>query len=180
MNSRPTRKPGQRTGLLGGAYSNARPCPADAPFNRKKIGLLRRTFAQIEAQAGIAGLVFYQRLFTLDPSLRPLFQTSIELQTRKLMDSLRYAVATLENPKVLVPVLEAMGRRHLAYGVRDQDYEVVIRALLESFEQILGGQHAQETHEAWREALCFVAEAMKQGAARAIAGGKKTARFRKP
>jgi hemoglobin-like flavoprotein len=180
MNPRPTRKPGKRTGLLGGAYSSARPCRAHAPFNRKKVGLLRRTFAKIEAQAGIAGLVFYQRLFTLDPSLRPLFQTSIELQTRKLMDSLRYAVAMLENPEVLVPVLEAMGRRHLAYGVRDQDYEILIQALLESFEQILGSQHAQETHEAWREALYFVAEAMKQGAARAIAGGEKSAKRPKP
>src|SRR5262245_23296309 len=103
-------------------------------FSVEKLNLLRSSFARIDAQGEIAGLVFYQKLFTLEPTLQPLFQTSIELQTRKLMDSLRYIVATIENPTVLAPALEAMGRRHVTYGARKPHYELVIKALLETFE----------------------------------------------
>src|SRR5215831_4471581 len=69
----------------------------------KQIRLLRQSFALVEPKAGIAGLVFYRQLFTLDPSLRKLFQTSIDLQGRKLMESLGYTVATFENSEMLVP-----------------------------------------------------------------------------
>src|SRR5690348_3746024 len=92
-------------------------------FSAEKLYLLRSSFARIDAQSEIAGLMFYQKLFTLEPSLQPLFHTSIDLQTRKLMNSLHYIVATIENPTLLTPALEAMGRRHVAYGVRKPHYE---------------------------------------------------------
>src|SRR2546423_14417687 len=79
--------------------------------------LIRDSFAKIEPRAAIAALVFYQRLFALDPSLRPLFQHDIERQGEKLMQALRFAVATLDNQRELQPVLESLGRRHVYYGV---------------------------------------------------------------
>ena len=133
-------------------------------FGPRQIALLRESFAQIERQAGIAGLVFYRNLFTLDPSLRPLFHTSIDLQGRKLLESLSHTVATLENPRTLVPVLEAMGRRHVAYGARDEHYETVVQALLLTLAQILNTSFSQEVQEAWNQALSFVAKTMKDGA----------------
>lgn len=77
------------------------------------------------SQAAISSLVFYRNLFTLDPSLRPLFQTNIELQGRKLMEALEFTMATLENPAGLLPVLESMGRRHLSYGTRNEHYQTM-------------------------------------------------------
>jgi hemoglobin-like flavoprotein len=130
-------------------------------FSAEKLYLLRSSFARIDAQSEIAGLMFYQKLFTLEPNLQPLFHTSIDLQTRKLMNSLHYIVATIENPTLLTPALEAMGRRHVAYGVRKPHYELAIRALLETFGQILGDGFSPDIHEVWREVLCFVAKSMK-------------------
>jgi hemoglobin-like flavoprotein len=127
--------------------------------------MLRESFAQIEPHAGIAGLVFYKNLFRLDSSLRPLFQTSIELQARKLMEALGYAISTLEHPETLVPVLEAMGRRHVAYGVRDEHYATVIEAMLLTFEEILARDFTPPARAAWNDALTFVADTMKNGAA---------------
>src|SRR5262245_19654894 len=98
----------------------------------KQVRLLRQSFALIEPKAEIAGLVFFRQLFTLDPSLRELFQGSIELQGRKLMDALGYAVGTLDNHKSLVPVLESLGRRRLAYGVGDDHYENMVKALIQT------------------------------------------------
>lgn len=129
----------------------------------------------MEAQAEIAALVFYRQLFTLDPSLRRLFHTSIELQGRKLMESLRYTMATLENPVALVPVLESMGRRHVTYGTRDEHYDTVLRAMMVMLEQTLGSAFTAETRDAWSKALDFVAETMKRGAAAvtSLTGGSR-------
>lgn len=127
--------------------------------------LVRQTFAQAEAKAGIAALTFYQRLFELDPSLRPLFHADIEEQGRKLMLALRYTVDTLESPQALQPVLESMGRRHVGYGVRDEHYDTVGAALLGMLEQVLGPAFTPETAEAWGKAYGHVAAVMKHAAA---------------
>jgi hemoglobin-like flavoprotein len=131
----------------------------------EQIKLLRQSFALVEPKAGLAGLVFYRNLFALDPTLRPLFKTSIELQSRKLMDALSYTVAALENPGALVPVLEAMGRRHVGYGARDEHYATVTAALLQSLGEVLGDKFTAEVQKAWAGALTLVADIMKRGAA---------------
>jgi len=134
-----------------------------------QIRLLRKSFAQLQPKSGIAGLLFYRNLFTLAPSLRPLFQTNIEIQGRKLMETLEFTVTTLEDPDALVPVLEALGRRHVAYGARDEDYAAVIRALLMTLRETLDRAFTTEVRDAWQAALEFVAGAMQRGAAPTVA-----------
>jgi hypothetical protein len=46
-------------------------------------------------------------------------------------------VASVQNPRKLVPVLHAIGRRHITYGARDHRYDVVIDAL-RIFKEVLG------------------------------------------
>jgi hemoglobin-like flavoprotein len=140
-------------------------------FSEARIQLLRQTFALLEPHAGIAGLIFYKNLFRLDPSLRQLFQTSIELQARKLMEALGYAISTLEQPAELIPALEAMGRRHVAYGVRDEHYATVIQAMLLTVEEILVRDFTPLVRAAWNETLTFVADTMKRGAAQSASHG---------
>ena len=137
---------------------------AATEVSAKEIQLLRKSFAWIEPKAAIAGLIFYRNLFTLEPSLKSMFHTSIELQGRKLMESLNFTVATFENPAVLVPVLEGLGRRHVSYGVKDIHYDTVIAALLETLKEVLGAAFTSDVHAAWQAALGFVANTMKRGA----------------
>lgn len=137
----------------------------ETTVTEQQIRLLRNSFALLEPKAVAAGLTFYRNLFALDPSLRAMFQSSIELQSRKLMEALGYTIATLENPQALVPMLEAMGRRHVAYGTRDEHYETVLNALLQTLEEALGPAYTPDTRNAWTEALAFVADTMKRGAA---------------
>jgi hemoglobin-like flavoprotein len=138
----------------------ARPGPR---MTANELRLIRRSFALVEPKAGLAGLVFYRQLFTLEPSLRKLFQTSIELQGRKLMESLAHTVATLEDPEMLVPVLESLGRRHVTYGARNEHYDTVITALLQTLEQVLDKNFTAEMRNAWTKALKFVAVTMLRG-----------------
>jgi Hemoglobin-like flavoprotein len=135
------------------------------PLTPEQIKLLRQSFGQVQSQGTIAALLFYRILFTIDPSLKSMFHTSIELQARKLMDSLAFTVNSLEEPGKLMPMLEAMGRRHVSYGVRDEHYETVLTALLQMLQESLGDAFTPDTRDAWETALNFVATAMKRGAA---------------
>jgi hemoglobin-like flavoprotein len=136
------------------------------PLDEKQIQLLRASFARIQPQADIAALAFYRNLFALAPSLRALFHSSIELQGRKLMEALSYTIATLENPRELTPVLESLGRRHVAYGAKEEHYPVVAAALLQTLAEILANDFTPDVRRAWRDALAFVADVMKRGASK--------------
>jgi hemoglobin-like flavoprotein len=129
-----------------------------------QIGIVRETFKLVEARAEVTALVFYQRLFALDPSLRPLFRTNIDEQGQKLMQMLGVAVALLEQPFALVPALEALGRRHAGYGIEARHYDTVGTALLEMLAECLGSTFTHEVMEAWSALYAIVACAMQRGA----------------
>jgi nitric oxide dioxygenase len=148
---------------------------AAALLSPAQVALLRHSFNRIASQSGIAAMIFYRNLFTLDPSLRSLFHTSIELQGRKFMDSLEYTVASLENPQALIPALEAMGRRHVTYGTEPGHYATIVKALLQTLGEYLEREFTPAVEAAWRLALEFVAETMQRGAAdvQTLTEGKK-------
>ena len=110
-------------------------------------------------------LIFYHRLFTLDPSLRSLFHTNIDEQGQKLIQMLGVAVALLDKPFALVPSLEAMGRRHIGYGVEDRHYDTVGATLLDTLAECLGDVFTAEVKDAWAALYALVAGAMRRGAA---------------
>lgn len=132
----------------------------------RQAQLIRESFAKIEPRADIAALMFYQRLFTLDPSLRALFQRDIEQQGVKLMQALRFAVATLDSPRELEPVLESLGRRHVYYGVENRHYDIVGAALISALEYLLGPAFTAEVKEAWLAIYAYMADTMKHAAAK--------------
>ena len=131
----------------------------------RQIELVRRTFALVEPRAEVMALVFYQRLFTLDPSLRPLFRTDIDEQGQKLMQMLGVAVALLDQPFALVPSLEALGARHAGYGVEVRHYNTVGAALVDTLTECLGDAFTAEVKDAWVALYALVAGAMQRGAA---------------
>jgi hemoglobin-like flavoprotein len=127
---------------------------------------LRKTFALVERQSHVAALVFYQRLFELNPMLRPLFKTDIELQAAKLMDMLSTALSLMEKPDELNETLEELGARHVAYGVRTEHYETVGDALLAMLSAVLGKDFTADTRRVWTDLYQFIAATMLRGAAR--------------
>lgn len=127
---------------------------------------LRKTFATVERQSHVAALVFYQRLFELNPMLRPLFKTDIELQAAKLMDMLATALSLMEKPEELTETLEELGARHVTYGVRTEHYETVGEALLAMLSSVLGKDFTPDTRKVWTELYQFIAATMLRGAGR--------------
>ena len=128
-----------------------------------QITLVRESFKKIEPVAEEAAVLFYARLFKLDPSLRPLFKTDIREQGLKLMQMLRLVVENLDRLDELVPELRSLGDRHVTYGVEDRHYETVEAALLWTFEKALNPNYTVKTKEAWTAVYGLVAQMMKEG-----------------
>src|SRR4029078_1559600 len=84
--------------------------------------LVRDSFVDIATIADDAAILFYQRLFELDPSLRALFGGDRAEQRKKLMQMLTAAVKGLDRLEQLVPVVQDLGRRHTRYRVTEKHY----------------------------------------------------------
>src|SRR3978361_1919263 len=100
--------------------------------------LVRESFAKVVPIAPQAAALFYDRLFSLDPSLRPLFKGDMNEQGRKLMAMIGTAVANLGQLDRIVPAVQGLGRKHVTYGVRPDHYDTVGAALLWTLGQGLG------------------------------------------
>jgi len=134
-------------------------------MNAAQTHFLRKSFASVERQADVAALVFYRRLFELEPRLRPLFKTDIQEQGKKLTDMLAAALSLLERPAELAGELEQLGARHAGYGTRPEHYAIVRRALLDMLVEVLGDGFNPAVKQAWDELYEFIEAAMLRGAA---------------
>lgn len=132
-----------------------------------QIELVQSSFAEVAVVAEDVASMFYWRLFTLDPDLRAMFRGDVKEQGKKLMAMLGNVVANLRNLDKIVPTVQSLGARHLAYGVRDEHYETVAIALLWTLEQGLGHGFTDEVRDAWTAAYSPVADTMKASAAQA-------------
>ena len=135
----------------------------------RQIHLLQETFAQVAPMSETAAALFYDRLFTLDPSLRRLFKGDMQDQGRKLMQMLAVAVRGLDNLDQLVPAVRALGARHAGYGVTPGHYGTVGSALIWTLEQGLGDAFTPEARDAWTTVYGVLAGTMLTGAADAQA-----------
>lgn len=134
--------------------------------------LVQSSFAKVVPIADKAADLFYDRLFSIDPVLRPLFKGDLKEQKKKLMQMLAGAVKGLDDMDTLVPVVRQLGARHAGYGVKDEHYETVAAALLWTLSKGLGEAFTSETREAWVEVYGIISTVMQEGARTARASGR--------
>jgi hemoglobin-like flavoprotein len=125
--------------------------------------LVRASFAKVAPISAQAAALFYDRLFTLDPGLRPLFRGDMKRQGEMLMAVLATAVGNLHRLDQILPAVRDLGRRHAGYGVKDSDYDTVAAALLSTLEMALGEDFTPPVRNAW--AACYQALAGEMRAA---------------
>ena len=134
-------------------------------MNPTDITLVQSTWEQVVPIADTAAQLFYSKLFELDPSLRVLFANAdMTEQRKKLMQIITVAVRGLERIDELLPAIEALGRRHGGYGVKEQHYTTVATALLWTLEQGLGPAFTTDVRLAWTETYTILAAVMQRGA----------------
>ncbi len=118
----------------------------------KTVTLVQESFEKIKPISQAASKIFYEKLFELDPKLKPLFpsdEESMSIQGNKLMSMLGAAVAGLSNLDALIPILKDLGKRHVDYKVEAFHYQTVGEALLGTLEVGLGDDFTTEVKEAW-------------------------------
>ncbi len=124
--------------------------------------VLKRTWAMVAPISDAAAGLFYDRLFTLDPSLQRLFASAdMNEQRRKLMQAIAAVINGVDHLDALVPTLENLGRNHARYGVTDRHYETVGAALLWTLEHGLKDAWTPAAQSAWTAAYTTVATVMR-------------------
>jgi hemoglobin-like flavoprotein len=134
-----------------------------------QIRQVQSTWTQVLPIAEQAATLFYERLFQIDPNLRPLFNGDMQEQGRKLMAMMNTVVNGLTRLEAIVPAVQDLGRRHAGYGVQDSHYDTVAEALLWTLGQGLGERFTKEVEEAWVAAYTLLAQTMKGAAAQVAA-----------
>ena len=131
----------------------------------QQIALIQGSWAQIVPIREQAAALFYETLFDLDPTLRPLFKGDMAEQGRKLMSVLGVVVGAMARLNELVPTVQSLGERHATYGVHDTHYDTVGQALLKTLALGLGPAFTEPVRDAWVAAYVTLAGVMKEAAA---------------
>src|SRR5215207_10554825 len=83
-----------------------------------QIALVQSSFDHVRPIADAAGLLFYERVFTLAPEARAMFGDDLAKQATRTMTALGHVVDGLNRIDEIAPFLVRLGARHVGYGVR--------------------------------------------------------------
>jgi hemoglobin-like flavoprotein len=129
---------------------------------------VKESWTRVVPIADTAAGLFYERLFEIDPTTRPLFKPErMPEQRRRLVQALAAVVGGLDDLGPVLPAIRELGRRHAGYGVTDGHYRSVGAALLWTLERGLGPAWTEQAAAAWAEAYGAVSGAMRSAAGEA-------------
>lgn len=130
----------------------------------EQLVLVEETWEKVKPISEKAAELFYGKLFELNPELKSMFKGDMVEQGRKLMTMINTAVMGLKHLETIVPAVQDLGRRHVGYGVKDEDYDTVGAALLWTLEAGLGDAFTADVKAAWAETYGILANTMKDAA----------------
>jgi len=136
---------------------------ANGALTPQQKRLVRESLESLREYSTSLTKLFYGRLFELAPQVRGLFKTSLEEQSRKLLDMLVTIVEALDHFEELRPRLAELGAKHVTYGARPEHYDVLRIALLWAITQALEQEFDRDTKAAWDQLLHAVSAAMLEG-----------------
>jgi hemoglobin-like flavoprotein len=137
---------------------------SEVKVSPQQVDLVQKTWRLVQPIGDTAAELFYGKLFSLDPEVRPLFKNDLRDQGRNFTAMISVAVHWLGRPEKILLAIQQLGRRHAAYGVEPRHYEIVATALLWMLEKCLGEAFTAEARRAWSAAYNMLAEAMQQAA----------------
>jgi hemoglobin-like flavoprotein len=129
-------------------------------LTQREVELVQGDWEKVVPIAETAATLFYDKLFALDPSVKPMFPADLSEQKKKLMQTIGVAVKGLGDLGALVPAVQALGRRHAGYGVKAQHYDTVGAALLWTLKTGLGDGFDSEHEGAWGKVYGVLAQTM--------------------
>jgi hemoglobin-like flavoprotein len=130
-------------------------------MDEKTITMLQSSFADVMAIRQEAAALFYERLFALDPSLKPLFSDAdMRAQEMKLMAALALVIGKLRQLGEVIPVLEGLAVKHVDYGVEERHYATVGQALIQTLSLAFAERFTPDLRNAWLTAYGTISGVM--------------------
>src|SRR4051812_4909421 len=99
-------------------------------MTNQQIKLIEDSWDFVILNTEEAGLIFYNKLFELDPGFRSLFKEDIKVQADKLVSMISFIVSKINSLEDVIKDVKQLGKRHSRYNVKDEYYNTVAIALL--------------------------------------------------
>ena len=122
-------------------------------MNMEQMQLVRNSLVQVRPSADEIAESFYAHLFEIAPHLRKLFTGNMKTQGAMLMTSLELAVSSLDDMESILPAVQALGERHMSYGVKKEYYQYAKVSFLWALEKHLKDEFTPTVKNAWSEAF---------------------------
>lgn len=130
-------------------------------LNTTQRELVKGTAALLKEHGVALTRHFYARMFEHNPELKAIFNQGHQREGSQ-QQALAMAVAAyaqhIDNPGVLMPVLELIANKHASLGIRAEHYGIVGRHLLASIREVLGDLATDALIEAWGAAYGQLAD----------------------
>ncbi len=133
-------------------------------MNIEQVQLVRDSLIHVRPIADEIAESFYSHLFEIGPHLRKLFTGNMKTQGAMLMTSLELAVSGLDDMESILPAVQALGERHMSYGVKKEYYRYAKESFLWALEKHLNDEFIPTLKAAWSEAFDTLIEAMSNAA----------------
>jgi nitric oxide dioxygenase len=121
-------------------------------ITKEQKDLIKATVPILKEHGVLLTTHFYKRMFTHNPDLKNVFnmgnQQNNKQQTALAMAVLAYA-EHIDNPGVLMPVLDGIGQKHISLDIRPEHYSIVGKHLLASIGEVLGDAATPAILDAW-------------------------------
>lgn len=122
----------------------------------RQKSLVQASYAAVKPIGLEAGILFFHRLFALEPSLRYIYSAPVEEQAQKLMRVIAVAVRSLDF------VDSSAGTS--CPGAGEQIPDAVGACLLWTLQQVLGERFTVEVRDAWMSLCGLVSTTLQRGA----------------
>jgi len=108
---------------------------------------------------------FYHHLFSDYPEMRSLFgDQDMEAQHARFVEMLDAILISMSHQRSTTDILTGLGKRHYAYGVKDDYYEKFGAALLKVLQELLGSEFNESLRDTWGVAYREITQSMKSPA----------------
>jgi hemoglobin-like flavoprotein len=134
----------------------------DGRVSPEQLDLVATSVREVDLDALAAD--FYDRAFTLDPTLVTMFTHDPVVQRQRFGVELRTITSGIADFDHFCAHAAALGARHAGYGVRAGQYRTMGDALLASLAAQLGEQWSAALADAWALAYNLISESMLAGA----------------
>ena len=130
-------------------------------MNQETMQIIKSTVPVLREHGVAITTRFYQRMFENNAEVAPMFDMARQRngeQPKALAMAVMGAAENIENLSAIMPLVQNIGARHVACGVKPEHYPIVGSNLLAAIKEVLGDAATDDIMKAWEEAFGILAD----------------------